>query len=376
MSESLNICMIISTPFPPQEGIGNYSYNLSKKLIDGGHTVTLITRDSLTESVTRLSEIEVIKCPFIPIYPFHINFHSYFVNKKILQIKKDIDLIHIHTPLSPAINPILPIITTVHTSIIEDSRFIPIMDLKALNIKILSHFVSRPIIIKTLNNSKIVTTVATSVAQEIKKYYNYKDVLILGNGVDEHDFFPIHSHNGDPYALFVGRLSYRKGIFDLLESATVFCKKYDISLILVGKGELETKIREFIKHHDLENKVIFMGHVDRKQLIKLYQNATIFILPSHYEGLPTVLLEAMACGIPVICTNVSGSKDVIEHGINGLFVLPRHPEEILQAVSKLLEHKEMRTSLGSNARKTIEERYTWDIIADKFEKAYSMALTL
>lgn len=370
----MRICMIISTPFPPEEGIGYYVYNLSKTLIRKGHEVTVVTRGGLNTKVDYLEGIKIIRAPFIPIYPFHVYLHGFFVNRILKENEGDFDIVHIHTPLSPIINTSLPIVSTVHTSVKEDARHIEVVDTKSFCTKLLTKYVSVPIVARTIAISESVTTVANSVAQELDRYYAYSNALVVGNGVDEHLLEPRSVESSDRYILFIGRLSYRKGLFDLLECAKVVCRRYDIKFILVGKGELEQKIHNIIERDGLHDKIILMGHQNRGELVKMYQNATIFVLPSHYEGLPTVLLEAMSCGLPVVATNVSGCPDVVSDGVNGFLVPPKSPEMMAEAISKLLDDEALRNELGRNARKTIEECNTWDCIAGKIEACYQKLL--
>ena len=94
------------------------------------------------------------------------------------------------------------------------------------------------------------------------------------------------------------------------------------------------------------------------------------MVPSHYEGLPTVLLEAMSCGLPVVATNVGGNSDVISSGKNGFLVPPKSPQVLSKVILKLLDDSKLRKEIGAAARKTIERSYTWDKIADKIQKCY------
>ncbi len=194
----------------------------------------------------------------------------------------------------------------------------------------------------------------------------------MGNGIDNTIFKPVEKKNEKKYILFTGRLSYRKGLFDLIECGKYICEKYpDISFIITGSGILSDTLQERINELGLAKQFKFLGFVTREELIKLYQNATLYVLPSHYEGLPTVLLEAMSCGLPVIATAVSGNLDVITHGKNGILVPPKSPEKIAEAISLLLEDEQIRKKLGENARKTIEEKYTWDILSNNYLKYYT-----
>lgn len=366
--------MIVSTPFPPEEGIGYYVYNLSKTLMKRGHVVTIITRGGLTTETDSFEGIRIIRAPFVPIYPFHVHLHGFFVNRILKAHESDFDIVHIHTPLSPAVDTSLLVVSTVHTSVKEDARHIEVVDAKSFCTKLLTKYVSVPVVAKTIATSESVTTVASSVARELGEHYACDHALVVGNGVDEHLFEPGSGKSAEKYILFIGRLSYRKGLFDLLECAEVVCQHYDVRFILVGKGELEQKIRAIIEKKGLQDSIILVGHQNREELVKLYQRATIFVLPSHYEGLPTVLLEAMSCGLPVVATNVSGCPGVVSDGENGILIPAKSPEMMVEAISRLLDDEVLRNDLGRNARKTIEERNTWDHVAGKIEACYQTSL--
>ena len=151
--------MVLSNPFPPEEGIGYYVYNLSRNLIKKGHKVTIITRGSLRTEVNLIDGIKVIRVPFIPIYPFYISIHGFFINKLFKSIETEFDLVHIHTPLSPIIRTSLPIVSTIHTSLIEDVRHLDIVGLRSIIGKISAKFVSYPLVSRLIKHSEVVTTV-------------------------------------------------------------------------------------------------------------------------------------------------------------------------------------------------------------------------
>jgi len=371
----MKICMLISTPFPPQEGIGYHTYNLSKKLIEKGHKVVVITRGSLRKTQkTVFDGIEVIKAPYIPLYPFYIRLHGIFVNKIFKKIESEIDIVHIHSPLPPLIKTKKPIITTIHTPMLTDYRQVKIKSVISLLSKISARFVSYPQEKKLIRASNIVTTVSSSVAKELEKYnLNPKDVVVAGNGVDEKFF----SHkkrkieNISKYIMFVGRIDREKGIFDLVKSAKIICKsRSDVFFTIAGSGRDLKKLKSETKKAGISNRFILLGQVKKEQLVKLYQNASIFVLPSYHEGLPGVLLEAMSCGLPIVATNVRGNRDLITNGKNGIIVPPCNPKKLSEAISTLLDDKNLGESYGLHARKTIEQKYTWNKVSNKLLRCY------
>ena len=138
----MKICMILSTPFPPKEGIGYYTYNLSKKLIEKGHKVVVITRGRFGKTQKQMFDgIEVIRTPFIPIYPFYLSLHKLFVNKVFKSLEPEIDVVHIHSPLPPFIKTSQPKLLTIHTPMLTDNKYIKIKSVYSLLTKISARLV-------------------------------------------------------------------------------------------------------------------------------------------------------------------------------------------------------------------------------------------
>ncbi len=371
----MHVCYIMSTPYPPEEGIGNYVYNLSKKLIENGHKVTIITRGSWNKTQNEVIDgVEIIKVQFIPLYPFYMSLHGIFVNKIFRSLESRIDIVHIHSPLPPFIETSLPLITTVHTPMLVDFNYVKITSFYSLLSKISARLISYSLELKLLRTSDIVTTVSESVAQEFKNYYfDNGKIVVVGNGVDETFFVPVQNsiEKENQYIMYAGHIDREKGLFDLLECGKYVCyQRPDILFLLAGKGRDFDTLKKKAKKLGLQDKFIFLGQVGREQLVGLYQHSAVFAFPSYHEGIPTVLLEAMSCGLPIIATNVRGNRDLIIHGKNGILVPPRSPKEMADAILMLLDDGNLRKELGTNARKTIEEKYTWDIVSTKILHCY------
>ncbi len=375
----MRICFITSVSLTPiQCGIGSYIFNLSAKLLDRGHEVTVITRGGCYKTQKEnFNGIEIYKVTFLPLYPFHIHIHGFFVENLLKSIESRFDIIHFHTPLPPVIKTNLPIITTVHTPMKTDTERVELINPFSVAVK-LQGKVSYVIENNLFNLSNKITSVARSVSEELGEYgLNPDDIEVVGNGVDENLFYPLNKKRNEKYILYTGRLTYRKGLFDFIECGKEICAQYpDINLKLTGNGPLLDKLKKMAIESGHKDRFEFLGHVDKSKLVELYQNATIFVQPSHYEGLPTTLLEAMSCGLPVVATSVSGNLDVIENGKNGLLVPPKSPEEMANAVSVLLEDSSTRRDLGRAARRTIEEKFTWDIISTRILQCYNSLIKI
>lgn len=370
----MRICLITSSPLPPEEGVGFYVWNLARKLAQGGHSVQIITRGIPGRTTReRIGDIIIWRVTFAPFYPLHVHIHGLFVNHLVAQLEEQVDVFHVHSPLPPVLHTQRPVLLTVHTPMQTDARGLSVRDFHSLLIKLQSP-VSYDIERRLLRSAAQVVAVAHSVAQELKEYgVDPDEVAVLGNGVDTTRFAPNGSEAAQPpYVLAVGRLEQRKGFQDLVQTAQLVCRERpDVQFWIAGKGPMEDALRKAIREGDLEGRVMLLGHTaDREQTVKLYQGAALFVHAAHREGLPTVLLEAMACGRPVIATAVSGALDVVISGENGLLVPPRAPAQMAEAVNHLLSDGPMRDRLGVAARRTIEAHFSWDIVSDNYLELY------
>ena len=115
--------MIYSTPFPPRDGIGNHVFSISKILVERGHEVLLVTRGSSpTGSRTEEENFQVIKTPFLPLYPFHISLQKLLFKKDYKKIMGQSDIVHYHTPLVPSFGPSANGVTTFHSSPVQEAN--------------------------------------------------------------------------------------------------------------------------------------------------------------------------------------------------------------------------------------------------------------
>ncbi len=160
-----------------------------------------------------------------------------------------------------------------------------------------------------------------------------------------------------------------KGIKYLIESASLLLQsRNDVSFLIVGEGALKEELRKLCVVLKIEKNVIFAG--ERSNIPEILSLTDIFVLPSLREGLPLTILEAMACGKPVIATNVGGVPEVVKDGVSGILVSPKDPEALHSAMNELLEDREKLKKMGYNGKRVCNESFDSKTMIGKIEDLY------
>lgn len=174
----------------------------------------------------------------------------------------------------------------------------------------------------------------------------------------------------EPTLLFAGLLTENKGLFDLLSIVPELVKKVpSLKVLLAGSGDVQ-KIQALLQSGHIEGSVKLLGWVDPQQLIGFYHQSHIFVLPSYYEGWPMVLLEAMACGLPIVGTRVGGIPELVEEGKNGILINPGDRKALLEALIALLADPVLREGIAQKNIKKIKEKYDMPVYIEKLKGLY------
>jgi glycosyltransferase involved in cell wall biosynthesis len=166
----------------------------------------------------------------------------------------------------------------------------------------------------------------------------------------------------------VNRLVRNKGVIYLIDALKILNDELNVKLILVGSGPEEGNIKRRISELGLRDKVVHFKDVPDEIKFQLMALADISVTPTLFEGLPIVILEAMACGKPVVASNVTEVPQVVKHGVNGFLVPPRDPRAITNAVLEIYD-KDLIEVMGRESRR-IAENYDWEKIARATIGAY------
>jgi len=195
---------------------------------------------------------------------------------------------------------------------------------------------------------------------------------VVYNGVDPELFSPAREiSSGGPIVLSVGNLIPIKGHESLIRAVAAIGSEFPgLTLEIIGLGPERSRLQALAQQLEIGSRVRFLGHQSRQAVAEAMRRCTVFALPSRYEGLGCVYLEAMCVGKPVVGCRGQGIAEIIQHGSNGFLVGPDNERELALALAMLVRDAPRRRSLGAAARDTIMERLTLACQAESLARIY------
>lgn len=218
-------------------------------------------------------------------------------------------------------------------------------------------------------------TVSNWMRERLWSYYPTLDqtrVRAIPNSVDTKVFTPDGKEGEPENILFTGRFISAKGLTYLADAIPEVVSKHpNATFTFIGPGNFQPYLNQILAHNVPTRNIRVVGYVkDRDTILEYYRRCDIFVVPTLYEGLPTRVLEAMACGKPVVATNVCAIPEVIVSGDNGILVPPRSKEALANAINDLLQNRRLMKRMGSRARKSVESKFDWEVNARKIARLY------
>lgn len=199
-------------------------------------------------------------------------------------------------------------------------------------------------------------------------------IQVIPNAIELSVFTPPRrrQHDGPVRLLFVGRFNAFKSVETLLEA--VSCLKEmgvdNFELQLIGDGERRSNLERLTAEKSLTRHVRFCGWVDRQAIVNRYRQADLFVTATTWEGMPNTVLEAMACGLPVVATRASGLEELVKDSVNGYLVALNDPEALAERLADLIDNPYERQRMGKESRKIAEQEFAWDYIAEQYVQIY------
>ncbi len=345
-------------------GVVNHISCLANHFIRWGHEVKIIA--PCLKAGTRYFEEEIravgrpvpipyggsmARVPVSPWLPAQV--------RKILN-EENFDVLHLHEPFTPMLS----------LSALLQSNSINIGTFHACHNKARSYWTMKPVLKRWLPRLHGKIAVSKPASDFVSRYLP-GDYHIIPNGIDTERFYQdgptrVGFTDGKLNILFVGRLEKRKGLGHLLRACALVNREFNnFRLIIVGPGtRLRPGYQELARNLQLDN-VIFTDFVSNAELPEYYRTADIFCAPATGgESFGIILLEAMACGKPVIASNIDGYASVLKHNEEGLLVPAGDEEALAQALLSLLKDSSLRQQMGARG-KLNAEKYSWANIAQQ-----------
>jgi len=233
------------------------------------------------------------------------------------------------------------------------------------------HFIAKPMIHTVWKNSSRIAANSQGLRNLAMKNSPYQEIRVIQNGVDSDIYQPdaaAYKPRNETVILACGRLKIQKR-FDLLLNAVHACiqKERSIKFVLkiAGEGPERSRLEGLCREYKMPHQVVFLNWLDKPRLREEYQKADIFVSASDFEGMPNVILEAMACGLPIIATKTLGSEELVQDGINGFLVPVNKPEPLSDALLKLIQDSILRKNMGDRSRSIAVQSFSWNLLAKK-----------
>jgi rhamnosyl/mannosyltransferase len=363
----MKILHVFKEYHPVVGGIQNHIRVLSEELAkDENFEVEVLVTNTKSNSMTQYMDgVKVIKAGRIAQVASTPISLSLF--KFMRQAKPDILHLHFPYPLGEVASLLFKncdkVVLTYHGDIVRQEKWLHLYMpfLRQLLRKIRVIICSNPNYIQGSNL--------------LKKYIDKIEIIPYGidvvrfENVDEIEVARIKKRYGNAIVLFVGRLCYYKGLTYLVESS----KEVNAKFLLIGNGPYRSEIEDRIKRDNLEAKIVLLGEVSEDELPYYYHAADVLVLPSTHrsEAFGIVLLEGMACGLPLITTELgTGTSFVNIHNHTGLVVPPCDSKALKEALNRILNNKELNLKFAQNAKERVKNEFSKEKMVESFKNLY------
>lgn len=209
------------------------------------------------------------------------------------------------------------------------------------------------------------------------------DVIDIPPGIDSEKFKTVDSNIRNKYniepddtlVLFVGRFVPLKNLPFLINGmAEVIKSNNKVKLMLVGEGPLYSQTVKLVCKLNIKDNALLTGRIPNSILPEYYSAADVFVITSNYDNFPNAVIEAMACGLPVVATKVGGIPQQVEHGVNGFLIQNNNIAELKESILKLVGNRTLCKEIGQRNREMVISKYNWSKSTRKFLEIYEHIL--
>ncbi|MGZ6347090.1 MAG: glycosyltransferase family 4 protein [Anaerolineales bacterium] len=372
--------LLLNSEYPPiGGGAGNASANIARLLVHMGNDVLLLTslfeglpqdeiRDgvrivrvpALRRRIDRSSAVEQIS------FIFSASFRTFSLAR---QFKPDVTLAFFGLP-SGAVAWLLR--KRLGIPYVVSLRGGDVPGFRPYDFRIY-HKLATPLLHLIWHGASAVVANSRGLHDLASEFDSTIDIPIIPNGVDLDKFsMPVRNWS-PPRILSVGRVVYQKG-FDLAMRGLAGLKDLEWEWSIAGDGPQMTTLHAMADEFGLRERVHFLGWQNADQIKDQYAAANVFLFPSRHEGMPNVVLEAMASGLPVVATRIAGSEELVSDGETGALVPAENVESLRESLKPLLVKAKLRERMGRAARLRVERSFNWMRVAEGYQLILEKAM--
>ncbi|TAJ43684.1 glycosyltransferase family 4 protein [Methanofollis fontis] len=353
----MKILRVVSDLYPSVVGgVGLHAHEMSRLQARAGHEVTVITYRTDSQQLSSEEgdgyQIFRLNAP-IKIFGNSISFSLF---QRLLKNFNSYDVVHAHSHL---------FFSTLLCTLVHRFRSTPLVVTNHGLVSQTAPAWLQRIYIPTVGKwifqsaDAIICYTETERSQLIDLGVPSSKIHVIHNGIETDVFIPSISCSPKKQILWIGRFTPGKGVEYLLKGFQIFSREYpDYSLMMIGRGPLKDEFIDMIKEMELGDKVTLQDFIPNHELPGLYQDSSFFVLPSLEEGVPRTILEGMACGKPVVCTELPQLVDIVSGC--GMLVPLRDSEALADALSRLAEDPHLASSIGKAGRVNVVSHFSWE----------------
>ena len=382
--------MLIAAYYPDFGGAEVFAQEIAERLVKEGNEVDVITGRTLkgSKSFEVIKGVNVYRVRLVSgKYWFkYLSLFSYafvsIITVFILHKRRNCDLIHAIEVFGAGLPGVIlkrlikkPLLVTVQGGYFSEEG-------SPLRKRILGRLERW-----CLKNASVVHVISEYLGERARRR-GAESVVVIPNGIDERVFYPVNKDEAKKkagvadervilsicpgYVRHARPFSYKSGYPELIHALSNLSSQFpNLRLVLIGEGNIRGELDALAAELGIRDKVSFLGFISHKELASYLAMADIFIRPSLVEGLGIAFIEAMACGVPVIGTDVGGIPDIIEHDKNGFLIRPQDRQGMVQALRALLEDEDLRSRFITKGLETVRQKFHWDAIFEQVEGLYA-----
>ncbi|MGZ4145675.1 MAG: glycosyltransferase family 4 protein [Actinomycetota bacterium] len=385
--------LILSWEYPPRivGGLGKHVHRLSTALADAGHEVHVVTRDHPDAPSEEIVDgVHIIRAGEYPpaitfedLVPWVLQFNIAVQEAATsLLLETEIDVVHAHDWLvayaAAAVKNCfeVPLVSTVHaTEYGRHQGWLPGPMNKLI------HQVEWWLTYE----ARRVITCSEYMRDQVHEIFQLPSAKqdVIPNGVDMHEFdrpadveeFRARLVQGkEKIIFFAGRLEYEKGVQTVLDALPLLLKDQQVRFYIAGVGTHADELKAHAARAGLADRVHFLGFIEEAELRMYYAAADLAVVPSLYEPFGMVALETFASGTPCIAADIGGLRELVVHEATGLRFTPGDPESLAGMIRRLLTDERLDRRLTLDARRMLDDQFSWRSIARKTAGVYERAI--